>query len=190
MEEADAVVPAEEGVVVGGGTDFFRFGVAGEGAFEEREQRVGRLADAELGFGAAFIEQAAIIVALVGVGEALKNIFGFVMAVGGNAEKLVGDGEAEEAQGELMIRLDGENVAADGFGFLRLVERAIESDAGGGLRDGGAGDGFEVVVHCGTLFSTIRGKWKVGYIEELEEKRDWPQRHGGTEKGEEEERQK
>ena len=147
LEEANAIVPAEEGVVVVGGADFFGFGVAGEGAFEKRQKSDGRLADAELGFGAAFVEQAAIVVALVGISEALKNFLGFAVAVGGDAEKLVGDGEAEEAQGELVLRLDGENVAADGFGFLRLVERAIERDAGGGLRDGRAGDGFEVVVH-------------------------------------------
>ena len=135
---------------------------------------MGRLADAELGFGAAFVEQAAIVVALVRISEALKNFLGFAVTVCGDAEKLVGDGEAEEAQGELVLRLDGENVAADGFRFFRLVERAIERDAGGGLRDGRAGDGFEVVVHYGTLCSTIRGKWKVGYIGEEDEKKDWP----------------
>ena len=37
LEEADAAVPAEDGVVVSGGTNFFSFAEALEGAFEERE---------------------------------------------------------------------------------------------------------------------------------------------------------
>jgi len=37
LEKADAAVPAEDGVVVTGGTNFFSFAEALEGAFEERE---------------------------------------------------------------------------------------------------------------------------------------------------------
>ena len=40
LEKADAAVPAEDGVVVSGGTNFFGFAEALEGAFEEREKRV------------------------------------------------------------------------------------------------------------------------------------------------------
>ncbi len=58
LEKADAAVPAEDGVVVSGGTNFFGFAEALQGEFEEREKRVGRLAGAELGLRAAFVEDA------------------------------------------------------------------------------------------------------------------------------------
>jgi hypothetical protein len=171
LEEADAAVPTEDGVVVAMGADFFCFAEADEGAFEERKHGVGRLAGVELGFGAAFAEEAGIVKAFVGIGEALENFFGFAKAIHGDAEKLVGDGEAEKAQGELVIGVDGENVATDGFGFLGLVEIAVKLGLGGGFGDAGLCDVLEVVVHFKTLFSTIRGKWKVGYIEEQLEKK-------------------
>ena len=69
LEEADTAIPAEYGVVVTGGANFFCFAEAMEGAFEEREKRVGRLAGAELGFGAAFVKDSGVVEALVGVGE-------------------------------------------------------------------------------------------------------------------------
>lgn len=142
MEEADAAIPAEDGVVVAMGADFFGFAEADESAFEKRKHRVGGLAGVKLGFGAAFAEEAGVVKALVGIGEALENLFGFAKAIHGDAEKLVGDGEAEKAQGELVIRVDGENVAADGFGFLGLVEITVELNFGGGFGDARAGDRF------------------------------------------------
>ena len=121
---------------------------------------MGLLANAELGLGSALAEKAGVVKALVGIGEALENFFGFAKAIHGDAEKLVGDGEAEKTQSELVIRVDGENVAADGFGFLGLVEIAIELDFGGGFGDAGLRDVLEVIVHFKALFSTIRGKCK------------------------------
>src|SRR2546427_5320396 len=40
FEEPDATVPAENTVVVAGGADFFRFGEAAHGFFDERQEGV------------------------------------------------------------------------------------------------------------------------------------------------------
>jgi len=149
LQEADAAVPAEDGVVVFGGTNFFGFGEALQGSFEEREKRVGRLTGAELGFGSTLVEDACVVEALVNVGEFQEDFFGVTVTVGAVARELVGDGKAEEAERELLFRFDGENVAADGFGLFRFVEVAVEFDFGEGFADAGVGDGFEFVVHGG-----------------------------------------
>jgi hypothetical protein len=48
----------------------------------------------ELGFGAAFLEKAGIVVALVGIAEGLEDGIDFAVAIGDGAGELVGDGEA------------------------------------------------------------------------------------------------
>jgi hypothetical protein len=147
FQEADAAIPAEDAVVIAGGADFFGFGEMVEGFFDKREKDVGGAAGVELGFGAAFLEKAGIVVALVGIVEGLEDGIDFAVAIGGGAGELVGDGEAEHAAGELMIGVDDENIAADGFGFLGFVEVAIELGFGDGLRDACFGDGFELERH-------------------------------------------
>ena len=68
IEEPDAAVPAEDGVVIAGGADFFGLAEALQGALEKRKNHVGRLAVAELRFGAAFVEDAGVIELLVALG--------------------------------------------------------------------------------------------------------------------------
>jgi len=58
LKETDAAVPAEDGVVVSGWANFFGFAEALQGAFEKRKKSMWRLAGAELGLGAAFVEDA------------------------------------------------------------------------------------------------------------------------------------
>lgn len=99
FEEADAAVPAEDAVVIAGGADFFGFGETTEGFFDERKENVGGAAGVELGFGAALLQKASVVVALVGIAEGLEDGVGFGVAVGGGAGELVGDGEAEHAAG-------------------------------------------------------------------------------------------
>ena len=72
LEKADAAVPAEDGIVVAGGTKFFGFAEALEGAFEEREKRVGRLTAAELRFGAPLLQKSFVVELFVAVGEPRK----------------------------------------------------------------------------------------------------------------------
>lgn len=142
FEEADAAVPAEDAVVIASRTGFFGFGEAAKGFFDEREKDVGGATRMQLSFGAAFVEKAGVIVAFVGIAERGEDGLDFGVAVGGGAGELVGDGEAEYAAGELMIGVDGENIAADGFGFLGFVEVAVELGFGDGFGDAGFGDGF------------------------------------------------
>src|SRR5882762_7047335 len=73
FQEPDATVPAENTVVIAGGTDFFRFGKTAHGFFDKRQKDVRGIADEKLGLGAALIEQAGVIEALVGVAQTLKN---------------------------------------------------------------------------------------------------------------------
>lgn len=142
LEEADAAVPAEDAVVIAGGADFFGFGEATEGFFDEGKKDVGGATRMQLSFGAAFVEKAGVIVALVGIAERGEDGLDFGVAVGGGAGELVGDGEAEHAASELMIGVNGKNIAANGFGFLGFVEVAVELGFGDGFGDAGFGDGF------------------------------------------------
>ena len=142
FEEADAAVPAEDAVVVADGADFFGYGKILEGFFDEGKKNVGGAAGAELGFGAALEEEASVVEALVGIAEALKNSAAFFVAITGDAEELVGDGEAEHAASELLLGVDGEDVAADGFGFLGLVQITVEFDFGDGFGDACFRDGL------------------------------------------------
>jgi hypothetical protein len=161
FQEADATVPAEDAVVVAGWADFLGFSEMVEGFFDERKKDVGGATGVELGFGAAFLEKTGIIVALVGIAEGLEDGVDLAVTIGGGAGELVGDGEAEHAASELMIRVDNQNIAADGFGFLGLVEVAIEFGFGDGFRNACFGDGFELVRHgtsCfGKAWPVIRG---------------------------------
>lgn len=108
-----------------------------------------RLAGAELGFGAAFVEDSRVVVALVGVGKFLEDFFDFAVTVADAAEKLIGDGEAQQAKSELLLGVDGKNIAANRFGFFGLVEIAVEFGFSESFGDACAGDGFELVVHEG-----------------------------------------
>src|SRR5580704_679616 len=56
FEEANAAVPAEDAVVIASGTNFFGFGEATQGFFDERQQNMRGAACMKLGFGAALEE--------------------------------------------------------------------------------------------------------------------------------------
>lgn len=94
FQEADAAVPAEDAVVIAGRTDFFGFGEAAQGFFDEGKKNVGGAAGMELGFGAALVQKARVVVALVGIAEGDEDGLDFGVAVGGSPGELVGDGEA------------------------------------------------------------------------------------------------
>jgi len=156
FEETDAAVPAEDAVVVADGADFFGFGETVEGFFDEGKKNVGGDSVAELGFGAALEEEAGVVEALVRIAQGLENGAAFIVTITGDAEELVGDGEAQHAAGELLLGFDGEDIAADGFGFLGLIEIAVEFDFGDGFGDASFGDGFQLVLHGASL----TGPWQ------------------------------
>jgi hypothetical protein len=146
LEKTDAAVPAEDAVVIAGGTDFFGFGETAQRFFDERKENVSGTAGVELRFGAALVEKASVIVALVGIAERLKDGLDFGVTVAGGAGELISDGEAEKAAGELMIGIDGEDIAADGFRFFGFVQVAVEFGFGESLGNACFGDGFELVL--------------------------------------------
>jgi len=156
FEEADAAVPAEDAVVVADGANFLGFRETVEGFFDERKKDVGGATGAELGFGAALEEEAGVVEAFVGIAEGLEDGTAFIVAIACDAEKLVGDGEAEHAAGELLLGFDGEDIAADGFGFLGLVEIAVELDFGDGFGDACFGDGLQLEFHGASLTGRLQ----------------------------------
>jgi len=98
----------------------------------------------------------AILCALVAGDNLLWRVGGYTahrtfVAITGDAEELVGDGEAEHAAGELLLGVDGKDVAADGFGFLGLVKVAVKFDLGDGFGDACFGDGLQLVFHGASL---------------------------------------
>src|SRR5258708_12577868 len=97
FEEADGAVPAEDGVVVADGADFFGFGETVEGFFDEGKKNVGGASGEELRFCAALEEEAGVIEALVGIAQGLENGAAFFAAIGGNTKELVGDREHQHA---------------------------------------------------------------------------------------------
>ena len=146
LQKADAAVPSEDGIVVARGTDFFGFAEAVEGAADQGSERVRGLAGMKLGLGAAFEKQAGVIEALVGVGEFREGVFRIAVAVAGTADELVGDGQAQEAKGQLLLRVRRKDIAADGFGFLRLVEVAVELGLGDRFGDSALRDGSSTCI--------------------------------------------
>ena len=81
LQETDAAVPAEDGVVVARGANFFGVGEALERVFKERQDRVGRLSVAELGLGAAFVKESRIVELFIAIGEVLEGFFDLAVAV-------------------------------------------------------------------------------------------------------------
>jgi hypothetical protein len=142
LEEANTTVPAEDAVVIACGTDFFGFGEAAQGFFDERKKNVGGTAGVKLGFGAALVEKARIIVAFVGIAERLEDGLDFGVAISGTAGELVGDGQTQHTASELVICIDDEDIAANGLSLFGLVEIAIKLDFGKSFGDAGFRDGF------------------------------------------------
>src|SRR5215472_37728 len=69
------------------------------------------------------------------------------MTVGNSAGELVGDGQAQQAQGHLVFRINGEYVAADGFCLFRLVQIAVVFCLGQRLGNTALRDGLELAFH-------------------------------------------
>ena len=116
---------------------------------------MGQLTGAELRFGSPLIKDACVVEALVNIGEFQEDFFGVAVTVCDAASELVGDGKAEESEGQLLFWFDGEDVATDGFGLFRFVEVAVEFDFSEGFGDAGVGDGFQFVVHEGLRSSPV-----------------------------------
>src|SRR5260370_41645525 len=109
------------------------------------------MASPHLGFGASLVENAQIIGALVRAGESFKTILRFLATVGRGSGELISDGQAEKAQGLLVLGIDGQNVTTDGLGLFRLVEIAVVLGFRQGLGDAALRDGLQLAFHTVVL---------------------------------------
>src|SRR3954469_407476 len=117
---------------------------------------------AQLRFRATLMHDAHVIQPLVLVAQLFEGKLGFGVAIIRLAGELVGDGEPEIAPRELILRIDGENVEADRFCFLWLVQKAIAFGLVVGLFNAGWCDALRLVIHKSyfapmilrTIFST------------------------------------
>src|ERR1700675_2825934 len=122
LQQAGAPVPAKKSIVVVRGTNRLGFGEAAHCLRKERGEGKGRASHAHLRLRSPFMQETGVIKALVALGESLKKLFRFAMAVGCVSRELVGDGEAEQAERQLVFGLNGQDVAADRFCLFRFIE--------------------------------------------------------------------
>src|SRR5277367_3643753 len=153
MQQTYAAIPTKDGIVVSCWTNLFRLSKRTHRVFEEREHRVRWLSGAELRFGTPLVGNSCVVEPLVGITELLEALFGFAVAVGRNARKLIRKCEPEQPQRKLMLRFDRQNIATDRLGFFRLTEAAVELCLGDGLSDTCGGDAFQLVTHGAFLSS-------------------------------------
>src|SRR6202023_4227570 len=98
LQQAGAPVPAKKSIVVVGRTNHLGFGEASHCLRKERGEGMRRAAHAHLRLCSPFMQETGVIKAFVALGESLKKLFRFAMAIRRVSRELVGDGEAEQAQ--------------------------------------------------------------------------------------------
>ena len=109
------------------------------------------MAGSELRLGAAFVQQAGVVKSFVRISKAVKNFLDLGVAVPGSSGELIGQSEAEQAQAQLVLGIDRQDIAADRLRLFRLIQRAIELDLRDGLGDAALGNGFQLKIHRASL---------------------------------------
>src|SRR6185436_7413282 len=99
-----------------------------------------RTAGTKLRFRFAFVKDASVVRAFVVVGQRVKDAIGFGVAVRHAAGKLIGDGQTEQTQSCLMLRVLREYIATDRLRFAWFVQVTIELNLGNRLIDSGTRD--------------------------------------------------
>src|SRR5712672_3652931 len=79
-------------------------------------------------------------------------MFDFCGAIRRVSTELVGDGEAQQAKRQLVFGFDRQDVAANRFGLLRFVERAVELGFRDGFGNPGLRDGLQLKFHETSLY--------------------------------------
>ena len=113
LQQAYTAIPAKDGIVVPCRAHFFGFREGAQSLFEERQQCMRWLSGVELRFGASFEENPCVVEPFVGVIELLEGSFGIAATIGRAAGELIGNGESEEPQCQLMSWFDGQDIAAN-----------------------------------------------------------------------------
>src|ERR1700752_3568301 len=111
LERPHAAVPAQDRVLVPCRAEGFGLGVAGKRLLEERPNRVEGQARCELHLGLPLARDALLEGALVGGGEPAEDLLRLADAPTARVE-LVAEGEPQDAERELVVAIDGQDVAA------------------------------------------------------------------------------
>src|SRR5215469_13911711 len=94
-----------------------------------------RLSGVELRFCTPFIQNPRVVEPFIRIAEPVEDLFDLPDAIGRTAGELIGECEAKNAQGELMLWIDGKDIVTDRLCFFRFVEGTIEFSLGDGLGD-------------------------------------------------------
>src|SRR5882672_9989133 len=156
FEETCAAVPAKNGIIVTGGPNRFGLLEAPHRLFEERGEGERRPSSPHLSLGPPFMQETGIVETFVGVDERLEKSLCFAMTIMGVAPELVGDGEAEQTQRQLVFRIDCQDIAADRFGLFRLVERAVDFRFRDSFGNTSLRNGLQLEFHLGTSCAPVK----------------------------------
>src|ERR1700694_5462751 len=126
LQQPRATVPAKDGIVVARRPNHFRSREAAHPLFKKRSQGMRRASYMHLRLGSPLMQQTGVIETFVALDEVLEQMFDFSGTIRGVSAELVGDRQAKQAKRQLVLRLDRQDVAANRFGLLRFIERAVE----------------------------------------------------------------
>ncbi len=87
-----------------------------------RSERVRRKLHAHLRLRAPLVQETRVIEAFVAIGELLEYFIGLATTIRGVSTELVGDGQAQETQRQLVFGLNRQDVAADRLCLLGFIE--------------------------------------------------------------------
>src|SRR5882762_3300449 len=122
LQQAGAPVPAKNSIVIVWRMNRLGFGEAAHRFRKKRSKSMRRASHAHLCLRSPFMQETCVIKALVALGEFLKKLFRFAMAIRRVSRELVGDGQAEQAERQLVFGLNCQDVAADRFCLFGFIE--------------------------------------------------------------------
>ena len=125
FQQTRAAVPAKYRVVILGRVDFLRRFEMPHRLLEQRGHSVRWTSGAHLLLGLPLAQQAHAVLLFVGIGEAQEHTLRLGVSVGSLAGELIGDGQAQDAQRGLVLRIDGQDVVANRLRLLRLIQMPI-----------------------------------------------------------------
>src|SRR5215470_14251762 len=81
LQQSETAVPAQKRIIVALGPDLLCFFKAVHGVLETNQQTVGQVSGPHLRLGAALVQDAQIVGALIRAGQLLKTFFGFLVVI-------------------------------------------------------------------------------------------------------------
>src|SRR5882762_4391648 len=151
LHEADAGVPAQDGVVVSGGAGSHRLRVPVHRLEEEAGGEAGVRSPPQLPLAPPLGNHPGVVGPVVLPAQLRQCPVRMACAHVGVLAELVGDGEEQHHQHLLVVGVDLEDVEADALRLLRLVEQPVALRFGNGPGNARAGDRLEL-EHDALLF--------------------------------------